>query len=317
MLKFFPSGAPDTQSEALWADLLDASPAEMAEVERVFGVHVPSRARLSEIESSSRLGAHDGVLSMSMPMIDHADDGDPRLSPLGFVLSRDRLVTIRFTPLRAFDAVAASFDGSSAQPNTSLETFVDLCDEIIDRLADNLEQAADELRALSTTIFDTPDDEGRHAIRSNRLIRAELGQVGRLANRLSDARSILLGAGRAMDFACELTTDWPAAQQAPRMRSLRQDVASLDDYQVHLSDKVQFLLDAMVGLIGIAQNDVFKILTIVSIVGIPPTLVASIYGMNFKLMPELNWSLGYPYGLTVIVLSGLIPLIWFKWRGWF
>ncbi len=78
---------------------------------------------------------------------------------------------------------------------------------------------------------------------------------------------------------------------------------------MHLSDKVQFLLDAMVGLIGIAQNDVFKVLTIVSIAGI--------YGMNFKLMPEYDWSFGYPYALAVIALSGLAPLAWFKWRGWF
>ena len=98
---------------------------------------------------------------------------------------------------------------------------------------------------------------------------------------------------------------------------MRQDVTSLDDYEVHLSDKVQFLLDAMVGLIGIAQNDVFKILTIVSIVGIPPTLVASMYGMNFKIMPELTWTYGYPYALALIVLSALLPLAWFKWRGWF
>jgi magnesium transporter len=102
-----------------------------------------------------------------------------------------------------------------------------------------------------------------------------------------------------------------------RMKTLQQDVASLDDYKTHLSDKVQFLLDAMVGLIGIAQNDVFKVLTIVSIVGIPPTLIAGIYGMNFKGMPEYDWAWGYPYGLAVIALSAIIPLAWFKWRGWF
>jgi magnesium transporter len=95
------------------------------------------------------------------------------------------------------------------------------------------------------------------------------------------------------------------------------DVTSLNDYESHLSNKVQFLLDAILGLINIQQNDVFKVLTIVSVVGIPPTLVAGIYGMNFKYIPELNWVAGYPLGLAMIALSAIIPLAWFKWRGWF
>ncbi|HLH50487.1 MAG TPA: CorA family divalent cation transporter, partial [Roseiarcus sp.] len=98
--------------------------------------------------------------------------------------------------------------------------------------------------------------------------------------------------------------------------SIARDVASLSDYERHLSDKIQFLLDASLGMINVDQNDIFKILTLVSVVGIPPTLIASMYGMNFKDMPELSWTYGYPYGLAVIVLSALIPLAWFKWRGW-
>jgi magnesium transporter len=91
----------------------------------------------------------------------------------------------------------------------------------------------------------------------------------------------------------------------------------LNDYEAHLSNKVQFLLDAVLGFITIKQNDLFKVLTIVSIVGIPPTLMAGIYGMNLKFMPELNWTWGYPFGLAVVALSALIPVIWFKLRGWF
>ena len=101
-----------------------------------------------------------------------------------------------------------------------------------------------------------------------------------------------------------------------RLGAVATDVASLNDYQAHLSNKVQFLLDAVLGFITIEQNDLFKVLTIVSVVGIPPTLMAGIYGMNFKVMPELNWAWGYPYGLAVIALSAILPLIWFKRRGW-
>jgi magnesium transporter len=98
---------------------------------------------------------------------------------------------------------------------------------------------------------------------------------------------------------------------------VRQDIASLNDYDAHLVNKVQLMLDATLGLINIEQNNIIKVLTVVSVVGVPPTLVASMYGMNFHNMPELDWAWGYPYGLTLIALSAILPVAWFKWRGWF
>ena len=120
-----------------------------------------------------------------------------------------------------------------------------------------------------------------------------------------------------MPFISTLAADWLPPEVKPRLETLRQDVASLNDYDAHLVNKVQLLLDATLGLINIDQNNIIKVLTIVSVVGVPPTLVASMYGMNFKNMPELAWAWGYPYGLTVIALSAILPLLWFKWRGWF
>ncbi len=320
MLSFFPLAADKASSSSqppLWADLWDASSAELAEAESWLGAKAPTRHRLSEIERSSRLQVREGVLTMSVPMVAHAEADGLESTPVGFVLSSEKLVTIRYAALKSFETVARRFDDPGSRPASSLQVFVELCEEIIDRLADSLEQAAAELREMSSATFHVPESDGRAAIRSNRLIRAQLRQVGRLGDRVSETRDALLGIGRAVDFACELTGDWAQGDFEPRMRSLRADIASLNDYEVHLSDKIQFLLDAMVGLIGIAQNEVFKLLTIVSIVGIPPTLIAGIYGMNFKTMPEYDWALGYPYGLAVIALSAILPLAWFKWRGWF
>ena len=98
--------------------------------------------------------------------------------------------------------------------------------------------------------------------------------------------------------------------------AVSKDIGSLNEYEGQLSNKVQLLLDAVLGFITIEQNDLFKVLTIVSVVGIPPTVVAGIYGMNFKFMPELEWQWGYPFGLAIILLSAVLPLAWFKWRGW-
>ena len=141
--------------------------------------------------------------------------------------------------------------------------------------------------------------------------------MGVTGDRLALTRDALLGIGRVAPFVLSLKKNWIIPEFEARLEAVVKDVASLNDYEAHLSNKVQFLLDAILGFITMQQNDLFKVLTIVSVVGIPPTLVAGIYGMNFKYMPELNWIAGYPFGLAMIALSAVIPLVWFKWRGWF
>jgi magnesium transporter len=316
VLRKFALGDP--AAGALWIDLLDPTEAERAQAESAGGLAVPTIAHLSEIESSSRLRQRDGVLTMSMPMVAIPGASRPGPMPIGFVLSQLTLVTIRFSPLAAFDDVAGLFDNAGeTAPTCSLDVFVDLCDEMVDRMADALEGLAAALNDLSAAVFSAEDARGRRSERANSRLRDQLKQVGQMGDRASGVRDALLGLGRILAYVDGPAKTWDEARFAARLHSLREDVTSLNDYEAHLSDKVQFLLDALVGMIGIAQNDIFKILTIVSIVGIPPTLVASIYGMNFKIMPELGWTLGYPYGLAMIVLSAIIPVAWFKYRGWF
>jgi magnesium transporter len=140
--------------------------------------------------------------------------------------------------------------------------------------------------------------------------------VGGVAEHSSRIRDALLGVGRIAAFVMESGFEGAPSVNAARMKAIRADIASLTDYQAHLSGKVQFLLDATLGFINIEQNEIVKTLTIASVVGIPPVLVAGIYGMNFRVMPELTWSFGYPMAIGLVVVSGVIPLIWFKRRGW-
>ncbi|MGA0599521.1 magnesium transporter CorA family protein [Caulobacter sp. KR2-114] len=317
MLKTYATAHGSGDDAIIWIDLDHPTDAERARAQQLVGAPMPTRESLSEIEASSRLRARDGVLFMSMPTIIHAPDGGPMVVPVGFVLSQHRLVTVRFGPLHAADLLAQRFATPGETPTCSLEAFVSLCEAVVDVLADILEQTAAALKAISASLFRGENPEGRAAIRANRMIRSQLRELGRLGDKASEARDALLGIGRVSDYACEATASWADGAFEARMRTLRQDVASLDDYQVHLEEKVQFLLDAMVGLIGMAQNDIFKFLTIVSIAGIPPTVVVGVYGMNFHFMPELAWPWGYPFGLLLVALSVLIPLAWFKWRGWF
>ncbi len=309
MLNLFP------ETEPVWFDLFDPTSEEVDRVSRDVGAPVPDRHALEEIESSSRLRATPSTLTMSMPTSFHDEGGSAHLAPVGFVLTARHLVTIRYTKLPSFDDAAevCRKDDSAA---SSLDAFTGLAEEMVDRLADALEGISSNLGGLSEHAF-RDQIVDRQADRAKGGLRDRMRQVGRLGDQTSNIRDALLGLGRIVGFVTQRTAAWPGERPVARFASLHDDVASLNDYANHLSEKVQFLLDAMVGMIGIAQNEVFKILTIVSIMGIPPTLIASIYGMNFKIIPELQWRFGYPYALAMIVLSALLPLAWFKWRRWF
>ena len=317
MLTVISNNDGDPQGPAIWFDLLCPTEAEFADVERRTGATLPRREALSEVERSSRLQRSNGVLTMSTPAIGPRSSQNAVVAPLGFVLSSEWLITVRFTALPAFDSVLERLSLALPVEAAGLEVFIQLCEEIVDRIADGLEHIAEELRLLSTATFHDDEDNAAQALKSNRILKGQLRHVGRLGDRLSDVRDAVLGLGRIMAYTEQYGCGHSNDQIKTRLTSARQDLASLADYDEHLTGKVQFVLDALVGLIGIAQNDVFKVLTIVSIVGIPPTLIAGIYGMNFKNMPEYNWAYGYQYGLFVIVLSALLPLAWFKAKRWF
>jgi magnesium transporter len=192
-------------------------------------------------------------------------------------------------------------------------------DAIADRLADILEYIAADLDALSHRLFRSPAAEPaahRPPARESGDLSVILRRIGHSGDLASQIRDSLLGIGRIVPYVSSLSADWLPSEIKPRLDTVRQDVSSLSDYDMHIFNKVQLLLDATLGLINVEQNNIIKVLTIVSVVGIPPTLVASMYGMNFKGMPEDDWSWGYPYALVIIALSAILPLVWFKWRGW-
>jgi magnesium transporter len=303
-----------------WIDLLKPEPDEVAFVERATGLEVPSIEDLSEIESSSRLRHQNGAIYLSAPLIYRGGDPDQRLTtPVGFVLTRERLITVRFEDITSFKTFSSRDLAGESDPLSSAAVFAGLMDAITDRLADILENIAAELDTLSHRLFHTPATEPvsrRPPARESADLRIILRRVGNSGDLASKIRDSLLGIGRIVPYVSSLATDWLPPEIKPRLETVRQDVLSLSDYDAHIVNKVQLLLDATLGLINVEQNNIIKVLTIVSVVGIPPTLVASMYGMNFKNMPELDWSWGYPYGLALIALSAILPVAWFKWRGW-
>jgi magnesium transporter len=303
-----------TQGVPLWIDLFNPTEAEIAQVESKWHVRVPARASLEEIESSSRLHAEDHTLYLSMPVIAHEDEPEP--TPLGFVLNPQRLLTVRFTRLHGFEATIERFE-KEGYATTSAQVFSMLLEGMTDYAADALEQISERLNDVSRRVFRNYSSKRQSSIaRSNRALREILVSVGGCGERLSQIRDSLLGLQRIIPYATDKGKDWIETEVQARLKSTSADLQSLADFEIHLSNKVQFLLDAVLGFINTEQNDIFKVLTIVSVVGIPPTLIASMYGMNFHNQPEYSWTYGYEWGLLLIVLSTLVPMAWFKWRGW-
>jgi magnesium transporter len=315
MLKTFPAEtavAPAQGAAPFWIDLLNPTPEEVARVAAGFGLHVPSRDALQEIETSSRLRADGQVLYASMPLATRSDSAGFAPVPLGFILSPRLLVTVRYSELHAIAPIQARVE--AGQLAGSAVVFAALIDGMVDFLADLLEKLSSQLAAISAAAFRPTDPRQMRAERGAQ--RARLAAVGMAGDELSRIRESLLGLQRIAGFVQEIAADWLQPEQKSRLSVARQDLTSLVDFELHLSSKCQFLLDATLGFINTEQNEIFKVLTIVSVVGIPPTLIASLYGMNFHDMPELSWRWGYPYGLALIALSTILPIWWFKRRGW-
>lgn len=310
------SPSRELPKEVIWIDLYNPTEDEKAFVEQRTGFHVPSRQALSEIESTSRLIVEDGTIYLSTPLVAHGDTADPHLTPVGFIISSALLVTIRFDELPSFAAVVERVN-RDASLRSGIGVFTALLEAVVDRGADVLERLGSELDTVSRTVFRGDPTRLSKTVRSNAALRRALMVIGRIGDRLSQTRDVLLAVDRVVPFVLGLKHSWIVPEFEDRLGAVAKDVASLNAFEEHLTNKIQFLLDAVLGFINMEQNDLFKLLTIVSVVGIPPTVVVGIYGMNFKFMPELNWTLGYPFGLAMVVLSTLIPLAWFKWRGWF
>jgi magnesium transporter len=310
MQKLYPA-----DGAAVWVDLHDPSPAEIAEACTKFHLAIPTREKLDEIETSSRLQATKDSITVSVPATPWHEGKEPASAPIGFVLTPKLLVTVRFDELVTFHRVAEGL-AKEDDAQSSSQVMAAIVDAVVDFSADRLEGCKEITRDLSKVVFHHTSRSRRNVARKSRILRETLVQIGDIEESLSQSRETLLALQRAIPFVIDHGKDWIGDDVTARLKTALMDIQSLNDFEVHLTDKVQFLLDATLGFINTEQNDIFKVLTIASVVGIPPTFIASMYGMNFHNMPELSWTYGYQWGLGLILLSTIIPIAWFKWRGW-
>nr|WP_111301172.1 magnesium transporter CorA family protein [Paracoccus saliphilus] len=295
---------------AVWIDLVQPDPVEERAVEDVLGVNIPTREEMQEIEISSRLYLEDGGAFMTAILPAGADGDDPEMAPVSFVLTPDRLVTIRYHEPRAFLSFPPRAERTAMDMPDATSVLVALLEALVDRLADILERAGRDIDTISRGIFrqheDTPTD--------NRKVIEQLGRKGDLTSNIRDS---LLTLERLAGFLGQIIVQRKIAKDIKeRVKTLSRDIRSLLDHAGFLSQKITFLLDATLGLINIEQNAIIKIFSVAAVIFLPPTLIASIYGMNFEHMPELEWLVGYPFALGLMVVSAILPYAYFKHRRW-
>src|SRR3954465_7355617 len=298
---------------AVWFDLVTPTIAEDKLLEATLGIAVPTREEMQEIEVSSRLYVENGARYMTATLMCQSETATPKTTAVTFILAGHRLVTVRYDEPRPFTLIGAKL-ARHCPPTVSGESIMmELLDAVIDRAADILERAGAEIDKVSHDIF---EPEGRRANRSM-TYQYIFKQIGRKGDLTSKVRESLVSIGRLVLFLANEADGmkWPKDMRS-QLKVMQRDVQSLSDHASYLANKVTFLLDAMIGVMSVEQNNIIKLFSVAAVVLMPPTLIASIYGMNFKHMPELDWYFGYPMALVLMVIAAILPYWFFKWKRW-
>ncbi|WP_274627981.1 magnesium/cobalt transporter CorA [Arvimicrobium flavum] len=307
-------GLAGNEDRVVWIDMVNPDKEEEAAIERWLDVGVPTREEMEEIEISSRLYVENGAHVMTAILPAQAEGDEPVMSPVTFVLSGNHLVTIRYHEPRAFQTFPQRAEKAATGCTTGETVLIGLLEAIVDRLADVLERASRDVEALSKDIFNPTEKKASKRDRDFQLVLKGLGRKESLTSNMRDSLTTLQRLSGFLANAVGHTKDGKEARA--RVKTLSRDVASLSDHASFLSQKITFLLDATLGMINIQQNAIIKIVSVAAVVFLPPTLVASVYGMNFDVMPELKWQYGYPIALGLMIVSAILPFWYFRRRGW-
>lgn len=314
-----------TQGAALpgavcWIDMLHPTPDEEAQVEALIGVEVPSRDELRDIEPSSRLYIENGAVYLTASVVWKADSDFAEIADIGFVLTGNRLVTIRYAEPKAFTMFAASAHRELAHREIIAsagghDVMTRLLEAMIDRSAEVLEHRSRRIDALSTEVFSRGAVNNPEAV--TRDLEVTLGVIAGHQRTVAKVRESLMSLARIASFLQTLPEIMGDKTLKQRCRSMAGDVQSLSEHADFISENIIFLLDASLGLISVQQNQVMKVLSVAAMIFLPPTFIGTVYGMNFQDMPELSQPWAYPVALTVMAVSALGPYLWFKRKGWF
>ncbi len=309
-----PGAAPDAAPPtAIWYDLLSPSADDLSALSGRLNVDLPTRDEMEEIELSARLYLENGATFMTANVLSAIDTPDPIIAPLTFVLTDSAVITLRYHDPKAIATFTQRAARTEMDCNTPDRLLVSLLDAMVERIADVLEREGATLDRIARDIFRKDATSPRGGVNLATVL-TEIGRRGELNSKIQES---LVTFDRIAAFLGQLSIgrSLPKTVRA-RVKSLSRDVKSLTDHAGFQAGKITFLLDATLGLVSIQQNGIIKIFSVAAVVFLPPTMIASIYGMNFEVMPELGWSFGYPFALGLMVLSAVLPYFYFKRRGW-
>ncbi|MDQ3124859.1 MAG: magnesium transporter CorA family protein [Pseudomonadota bacterium] len=292
--------------DAIWIDLIDPTREEDVAVEKALGLSIPTREEMAELEASSRVYRQNGATYATADIITHGDDPVPGVEPVTFVLTSGPLATIRYTDPKPFALLIDKLQREPALCASGTDMFLNLMEAVIDRASDILSKNVSRVEAIAGHVF-----ADRKAVGFDKLI-TKLGQAQMANARIEQS---LAGLSRIFAF---IGVDERADTDDARahLRSLSRDAESLMAHNQSVAASINFQLSAALGLINIEQSSIIKIFSVAAVALLPPTLIASIYGMNFDFMPELSQRWGYPAALAAMVVSVILPLVWFKRKGW-
>jgi magnesium transporter len=298
---------------AVWIDLVKPTTEEDKAVERLAGIAVPTREDMQEIEISSRLYIENGARYMTATLMCHSDTDMPRTTAVTFILAGHRLVTVRYDTPKPFPLVENKLARACSPGITGEMVLMELLDAVIDRCADILERCGADIDQVSHDIFEPEAERHGHAKQYSQI----LISIGRKGDLTSKVRESLVSIGRVVAFLSAVMegVKW-TKDMREQLKTMQRDVASLTDHASYLSNKITFVLDAMLGVVNLEQNNIIKLFSVMAVVLMPPTLIASVYGMNFKAMPELDWSFGYPMAILLMLLAAIGPYLFFRWKKW-
>jgi len=309
-----PKAIGELPSGPIWVDMLSPTKDEEKIAEGIIGFNIPTREDMLEIEPSSRLFERNGITVMTFWALHGTTQKKPGIDPITLMLTDRHLVTIRYVDPTSFVAFADHLYAEPAVAQDPLSVTVRLMDAIVDRLADSLESATADLEEISERIFDRDLVKTRR--RPEKHYERLMLRIGSTQRLLAKIRESAVSVSRLLGFLAGSDRVAPDSLHARHLKSLLGDARALNDHSDFVAENLNFLLDAALGMISLEQNFVMKLFSVFAVIFMPPTLIAGIYGMNFRHMPELQWLYGYPMAWGLILLSAILPMWLARRKGW-
>ncbi|MBI5249499.1 MAG: magnesium transporter CorA family protein [Desulfomonile tiedjei] len=303
--------------QTVWLDLLEPSKSEEQIIESFLGIEVPTSQEIAEIEDSSRFYSRNENIYLTAALLTRLESSQPSNTDIRFILTPATVISVRYVDSRPFRLFTSRMVSGATQSESSDSLLQRMLEVIVDDLADILEATALELDTLSHRVFFSASANNHEDGTDEKVdLKEAIAQIGKYGELISEARISVLNMNRLLIFLSQCGDGWWRPETKVRLQTLIRDIRSLTEHAAFLSNRVNFILDGTLGMINIEQNKIIKIFSVAAVVFLPPTLLASIFGMNFRHMPELQWDLGYPIAIVLMIVSAILPFLYFKRRGW-